>query len=121
MKRGTIVLTEFPYTDLSASKRRPAVIVSRVHNSSEDVVVAFISSVVPVHPKPTEYVLTRQVSGFEQTGLTRDSVLRMDKLVTLSPSIFTGELGDVTEEMQVEIDGRLIIALDLLKRMENPK
>ncbi len=28
MKRGTIVLTKFPFTDLSSSKRRPAVIIS---------------------------------------------------------------------------------------------
>ncbi len=39
MKRGTIVLTEFPYTDLSASKRRPTY---RVFIPTEDAVVGFI-------------------------------------------------------------------------------
>ena len=35
MKRGTIVLTQFPFTDLSTTKRRPAVIVSKVNEENE--------------------------------------------------------------------------------------
>lgn len=44
MTKGTIVLTPFPFTDLSAIKRRPAVIVQRSEKTGDDVVVAFISS-----------------------------------------------------------------------------
>ena len=47
MKRGTIVLTKFPFTDLSSDKRRPALIISREDNQKDDVIVAFITSVLP--------------------------------------------------------------------------
>ncbi|WP_367161314.1 hypothetical protein ABUE34_15105 (plasmid) [Kozakia baliensis] len=42
---GSIVLTRFPFTDLSADKRRLALIVSRDNERRSDLVVAFITSV----------------------------------------------------------------------------
>ena len=56
MKKGTIVLTAFPFTDLSGSKRRLAVIVSTVHAGDLDVIVAFISVLSP-SSFATDYVL----------------------------------------------------------------
>jgi len=44
MKQGIIVLTPFPFTDLSTSKRRPAIILSADNEKKTDVVVAYISS-----------------------------------------------------------------------------
>jgi len=41
MKKGDIVLIPFPFTDLSGSKNRPALI---LHGNEQDVTVAFISS-----------------------------------------------------------------------------
>ncbi|MDX2130352.1 MAG: type II toxin-antitoxin system PemK/MazF family toxin [Chloroherpetonaceae bacterium] len=43
--KGDIVLVPFPFTDLSAIKRRPALILSpETYNQSGDVVIAFITS-----------------------------------------------------------------------------
>jgi len=41
--KGKIVLVPFPFTDLTASKLRPALI---IHEGEKDVIVAFISSKV---------------------------------------------------------------------------
>ena len=41
---GKIVLIPFPFTDLTSSKVRPALIISEQNNRSEDVIVAFITS-----------------------------------------------------------------------------
>ena len=38
MKRGAIVLVPFPFTDLSTSKRRPAVIISKYNPLKKDAV-----------------------------------------------------------------------------------
>ena len=45
-KRGDIVLVSFPFTDLSSSKRRPALVISpdAFNQASEDVVLAAITS-----------------------------------------------------------------------------
>ena len=40
---GAIVLVPFPFTDLSAAKVRPALVVSRSDRSSRDVIVCFMT------------------------------------------------------------------------------
>ena len=42
--KAKIVLVHFPFTDLSGSKLRPALV---IHEGEQDVIVAFISSRVP--------------------------------------------------------------------------
>jgi len=42
--KGKIVLVPFPFTDLTAAKLRPALV---IHESERDVIIAFISSKVP--------------------------------------------------------------------------
>ena len=42
---GAIVLTDFPFTDLSASKRQPALVVSTDNHRRTDVIVAYITSI----------------------------------------------------------------------------
>lgn len=113
MDRGTIVLTKFPFTDLSATKRRPALILSPNNPTDPDVIVAFISSVVPATSSTTDFVLEISHPDFIGTGLNKTSVFKMDKLATLDKAIFTGELGEVTAPIYAELKARLRLALDL--------
>jgi mRNA interferase MazF len=57
VSRGTVVLTPFPFTDLSGAKVRPAVIISRSDRAGDDVILAFVSSVAPSRPLPTDLVV----------------------------------------------------------------
>jgi mRNA interferase MazF len=41
---GSIVLARFPFTDLSSSKLRPALVISRDNDGRPDIVLAFITS-----------------------------------------------------------------------------
>lgn len=113
MERGVIVLTKFPFTDLSATKRRPALVLSPDNPVDPDVIVAFISSIVPVSPGQTDFVLDASHPDFAATGLSKTSVFKMDKLATLDKAIFTGELGEVSATIYVELKARLRLALDL--------
>ena len=113
MNRGTIVLTKFTFTDLSATKRRPALVLSVDNPVDPDVIVAFISSVVPNLPSATDFVLDTSHPDFTVTGLSKASVFKMDKLATLDKAIFTGELGEVTAPIYTELKARLRLALDL--------
>ncbi len=108
-----IVLTRFPFTDLSSSKRRPAVILTNRKSNSGDVIVAFISSVIPIHVEDTDLVLEPSHSDFSRTGLRRSSVFKMDKLATLDVNIFTGEIGEVSDLIFDELKIKLKIALEL--------
>ncbi|MEM3905882.1 MAG: hypothetical protein QXZ17_03295 [Nitrososphaerota archaeon] len=57
--KGKIVLVPFPFTDLTAVKLRPALV---LFEGERDVVVAFISSRVPGELKPTDVFNTRNSS-----------------------------------------------------------
>ena len=113
MKRGTIVLVKFPFTDLRTSKRRPAIIVSRYLSINNDAIVAFITSVIPDELSDTDMLFENKHKDFEKSGLTKTSVIKADKLATLNKSIFTGELGTLSDDTMNEINKRIKIALDL--------
>ena len=113
MKKGTIILTRFPFTDLSSRKRRPAIIVSKVDKNKKDIIVAFISSVIPNKISKTDLVINKYDKYFDITGLRKKSVFKMDKLATLEKSIFTGELGAVSNKVLTNINEKLLIALDI--------
>ncbi|MFM9951976.1 MAG: type II toxin-antitoxin system PemK/MazF family toxin [Saprospiraceae bacterium] len=113
MDKGTIVLTKFPFTDLSTVKRRPAIIISKVDPADPDVIVAFISSVLPLQPSTSDYILLDTHVDFIQTGLKKPSVFKMDKLATLDKSIFSGELGSVPPSVFEKLKEKLRVTLDL--------
>lgn len=107
MKQGTIVLTPFPFTDLSTSKRRPAIILSKVTENSKEVVVAYISSQITNNIAETDYILNTSHKDFKATGLIKDSFFKIDKLVTIDKNLFTGEIGFVSTEILNELLLRL--------------
>jgi len=113
MQRGTIVLTLFPFTDLQSSKRRPALAVSAQSSDNGDVIVAFISSVLPLAPSLTDLVVLPSDPDFTQAGFRKASVIKLDKLATLHAGIFTGILGTASPRIMAEVDQRLRLALSL--------
>ncbi len=75
LQRGDVVLTPFPFTDMSGARVRPALIAS-ADTRKADVILAFISSVIPIGmPAATEYVLDTRDAEFAATGLKQTSVL----------------------------------------------
>lgn len=85
---GTIVLARFPFTDLSGSKRRPALVVSRDNDRRSDLVVCFITSVARSDSDMTA------IEASPGTGLKIRSMVCFDKLATLSRSVISGKLGE---------------------------
>ncbi len=113
MDKKTIILTKFPFTDLSSAKRRPALIISKVVENEPDVIVSFISTVIPVNPKETDFIIDTTHKVFTMTGLKKRSVFKMDKITTLEKSIFVGELGIVSDEIFESLQNGLLKALDI--------
>lgn len=107
-EKGAVILVPFPFTDLSASKVRPAVIVSE-NLSGDDVVVAFISSQKTSFLQKTDVLLEEKHKSFNKTGLKTASVVKVGKLATLEKKIILGELGSVDGSIQKEVNSRLKI------------
>jgi len=87
---GSIVLTRFPFTDLSGEKRRPALVVWRDNQRRTDLVVCFITSVPRTGPD------TAIIAPGPPAGLKVPSVVRFDKLAKLDPKVVAGKLSDAS-------------------------
>lgn len=113
LRRGDIVLVPFPFTDLTVEKLRPAVIVS-AEPQKVDIVIAFISSMVPPGELPVDdFLLTPNHPGFSQTGLKRASVFKMKKLLTIERTKIIRRLGKLNPAIQKELNSRLKKVLGL--------
>lgn len=102
--KGKIVLISFPFTDLTATKLRPALI---LYESEKDVVAAFISS-KSKNPKTTDILIEENHPEFKHTGLKVASVIKLDKVATISKELLLGEIGEVNKRLKDEINRRII-------------
>ena len=115
VRRGTIVLVRYPFTDLSSIKVRPAVVVmpDQLMCKLDDVLCLFISSSMPAKTLSTDFVLEPNHPSFPKTGLNYRSVFRTHKLALLHKSLVLRVLGEMDKDLMNEIDQRLRVALGL--------
>jgi len=98
---------------LSGRKVRPAVIVSADPQSAE-LILAFITSVMTNRsPRGAEVEMLRADLEFRVTGLKTDSLMLLDKLVTLSRSVISRRLGTTGTATKKKVTTMLRRALDL--------
>ncbi len=107
MTKGKIVLVPFPFDELTAEKVRPALCLTDPIGPHRHVIVAFISSQVPTAVSATNIVLEPGQKDFAATGLRVPSVLRLHRLVTLTSAIIRRELGELSPDLQRDVDRKL--------------
>lgn len=90
-EKGTVVLVPFPFTDLSGTKVRPAVVVSH-KLSGDDIIVTFISTKRSRTEKFDVLVMPNQ-----SNGLKAASTVKCTKLATLDKKIILGKLGELSK------------------------
>ncbi|MFA0750838.1 MAG: hypothetical protein SLRJCFUN_001241 [Candidatus Fervidibacter sp.] len=107
-QRGDVVLIPFPFTDLSAKRVRPAVVVSipEYEQNTGDIIVAQVTS--RQHSLPTDYAL----QDWQFAGLLKPSVVRV-KLATINASLVQFRTGRLSDRDLEEVDKRLRLALGL--------
>ena|SRR3989338_8838382 len=98
---GKIILVPFPFTDLTSTKLRPALIISKTDKKSGDIITCFITSRMKEKLGITEYLFRATHKNFIQSGLKVDSIIRFNKIATLSKKLILGELGSIpTKSLQ---------------------
>lgn len=102
--KGKIILVPFPFTDLTAAKLRPALV---VYEGEKDAVVAFISSKIPSELSDVDILINENHPGFKRAGLKVDSVIKLDKIATVLKDLIVGELGELDEDLRKEVNHKL--------------
>jgi mRNA interferase MazF len=94
----------FPFTDLSAAKRRPALIVSPdTYNTGKDVVIMYMTSQMNLPPRLGDYKLQK----WKETGLPKPSITRM-KFATIDKTIIVKTLGKLENIDSEKIEKSLL-------------
>lgn len=105
MAKGDIVLITFPFTDLSGSKLRPAVILAE---TSLDLTVCFITTQTGWQENTDIFLLPTSINGLKKTSL-----IRTGKIATLDTSLAKGLLGKLSKAELIELDSKLKILFAL--------
>ena len=92
---GDLVLVPFPFTDQSATKRRPAVVVSSTayHRERPDLVILAVTSQL----RPVTGVGEAAITQWKEAGLLRPSVFK-PVLATIERGLVLRTLGRLADE-----------------------
>jgi mRNA interferase MazF len=106
IERGSVVLVRYPFTDLSGSKLRPAVVVTPndLLAALSDALFAFVTTSIPDKILPTDLIVQTNDPDFATTGLKDTSTIRTHKLALLHRSLVVRQLGHIAERLQQQLD-----------------
>lgn len=105
MAKGDIVLITFPFTDLSGSKLRPAVVLV---GTNLDLTACFITTQIGWQ-EATDVVLTPTATN----GLRKPSLIRTSKIATLDRALAKGLLGRLSAQEIHDLNAKLKLLFQL--------
>ena len=113
MSPDDIYLASFPFGDSPGMKLRPVLALTGPLGNVPEVLVAYISSVVPSQLLSSDIVLDPRLPEHRETNLKAESVVRLHKLATIHIRSVVRRLGKVSPAIGVEVDNKLRSLLTL--------
>jgi len=100
--KGDVVVVPFPFSDLSATKRRPALVVAGLQG--DDVILCQITS----QGVADSYSVPVSASDFSSGGLNRDSNARPNRLFTADSNIIAYRAGSLSSAKVQQVTAAII-------------
>jgi mRNA interferase MazF len=100
--KGDVVVVPFPFSDLSSSKRRPALVVAPL--LGDDVILCQITS----QSKSDSYSVSLIGSDFVRGGINHDSNVRPNRLFTADSSIIAYCAGQISAKKIGEVVNKIV-------------
>ena len=107
LRKGNIVLALFPFSNLSETKLRPAIVLW-VSDTNQDITICFITSQNIANISSDEFILQPSSPEFLDTGLKVVSKVRVTKIVTLERRLITRRLGNLGNGYITELNMKII-------------
>ena len=105
--KGDVVVIPFPFSDLSQSKRRPALIIATLEG--EDAILCQITS----KTIKDSYAIPIDDSDFISRGLKKPSNARPNRLFTADNHIILYRIGKINEAKMAQVVEKII---EIIKR-----
>lgn len=100
--KGDVVIVPFPFSDLSTTKRRPALVVATLAGS--DLILCQITS----RPLTDTYAISLSDGDFVEGGLQRLSNVRPNRLFTADSRLIQYRAGKLRPIKMQEVTSRII-------------
>jgi len=100
--KGDVVVVPFPFSDLRASKKRPALVVASL--AGDDVILCQITS----QSVGDSYALVLSNADFSAGSLHQNSNIRPNRIFTADSNIIQYRAGVVTSEKIREVIDRIV-------------
>ena len=116
IRRGDIVLVDFPYSAQTGRKVRPALVVqSNLWNQRlDDTILALITSSRRRRvDATTQYFIDISTAEGQQTGLRINSVVQCENLITYDQSLILRVIGNLSASAMRQIDACLNVGHSL--------
>ncbi len=110
IEQGSIILLPFPFTDLSSSKKRPALVISRTefNNKNEDIICCLITS----NPNATGVKISKK--DMESGSLEFVSTIKPHRIFTASKSIIYKILGKLSISKRRAVEKEITNLISIL-------
>lgn len=100
--KGDVVVVPFPFSDLSNSKKRPALVLASLEG--EDLVLSQITSKNIFD----SYSIEIKTSDFSNGTLNKDSNVRPNKIFTADKNIILYKIGNLTNKKMDEVTSKVV-------------
>jgi len=100
--KGDVVVLPFPFTDLTKSQKRPALVVAKLQG--DDLILCQITSQARID----DYAIPIANDDFEKGNLNLASVVRPNRLFTADKSIILYKIGCLKECKIKEVESEII-------------
>jgi mRNA interferase MazF len=104
---GQIVLTPFPFTNLTGAKLRPVLLLKKSSNFHDDWLVCMVSSQTHQVQQDLDEIINETEVDFSASGLKVTSILRLSRLAVLSSELMVGSIGQISDSRLSEVKNRL--------------
>ncbi|MBC6477685.1 MAG: type II toxin-antitoxin system PemK/MazF family toxin [Hormoscilla sp. GM7CHS1pb] len=103
--KGDVVIVPFPFSDLTSTKRRPALVIAELPKN--DLILCLITS----QPADDDYTTAIEDDDFETGSLNRKSYVKSNRLFTANERIIAYKAGKLSSDKTTEIVTKLIAIL----------
>lgn len=99
--KGDVVIVPFPFSDLSQTKRRPALVIATLQGN--DMILCQITS----QSVSDRYAIGLDNSDFNSGGLNQPSNIRPNRLFTADKQIILYKAGEIKSEKLTEVINKI--------------
>lgn len=99
--KGDVVVKPFPFSDLSANKKRPALVIADL--TGDDIIICLITS----QTAKDNYAISLTNNDFANGKIKRDSNIRPNRIFTIDSKVILYRLGTLGKEKIEEVTEKI--------------